>query len=131
MRRLVAKAGGIESVALIPGISVSNQTVSNWQNPDMSQLPPSLAVTLIEQDVRDPIYSTAMVGLVARAPHDPREPLVRMSEIMKEVGEVAQVVHDAKADGEVDEHERRAICKEGQDVIDVVTALMRDVGCGS
>lgn len=129
IRRLIHKLGGVESAALVPGVSFGKSAISNWQNPDQPSWPPLNVVAIWEADIGEPIVTRAMMGLAGEAPHVPVDPRTRFAGAMAEVGALAQSVIDAMSDGVISETERRTICKEAEDAIDLIQKLKRDVSC--
>ena len=130
-RRLVKKAGGVEAVALIPGMAVSKSTISNWQNPDMPALPALAVVVLIEQDVGASVVTGMIAAWAAEPARVPEDPLVSLSACIAEVGDVARVVHDAVADDVITETEKRRIFTEIDEAIAALQSLKTSAGGGA
>lgn len=104
-RRLVRLVGGVEAAAEIAG--VSHQCISNYQSAHVRAFMPAHIITALEAEAGTAVYSAAMANLVNPVPS--RSLLCDALDLGRIAGRLPAEIHDAQADGRIDEAERRAL----------------------
>lgn len=104
-RRLIRLVGGVEAAASLCGVSA--QMISNYQNPAQRAFMPPQFIEALEREAGQAVYSSALVNLVRAEPS--KSMLCDAMDAARIAGGLPQQVHEALADGRIDEAERRMI----------------------
>jgi uncharacterized membrane protein YebE (DUF533 family) len=104
-RRLIRMVGGVEAAASICGVSA--QMMSNYQNPAQRAFMPPHFIEALEREAGQPVYSAALVNLVRVEPS--KSILCDAMGAARIAGGLPAQVHEALADGRIDESERRVL----------------------
>lgn len=106
-RRLIRAVGGVDAASAICGGKPTAQMFSHYQNPEQRSVMPAHIIEALEREAGVPIYSAALVNLVAPAPS--RSMLEDAMDAARIAGGLPQQIHQALKDGRIDQFERRAI----------------------
>lgn len=121
--------GACSQSSLADAAGVAQQHVAQWEDTDAVRSPSLLHLVRAAQSRPTVVAAVgrALVLLCTRPQHVARPVQERLCCVMAEVGDVGRAVHQALADGAIDEAERRAVHREIDEAIEVLAQLKRDL----
>ena len=122
-RRLIRLVGGVEACAAICELSVVS--ISNYQNPSVKAFMPIWVIDLLQQEIGNATYSDAVSERAK--PRASKSLLEDAMATASRSGALPEQVHEALADGRIDEAERRQLMAAADEIrarADAVTAAL-------
>jgi hypothetical protein len=103
--RLIKANGGLAPCAALTGLTEA--CISGYQNENVRGSMPAHVMEVLEREINSPLYSSALVNLVTPVPS--KGLLEDSMGAAKVAGALPKQIHDALADGRIDELERRVL----------------------
>ncbi len=126
-RRLIRSVGGVEAAGSLCGVSA--QLMSNYQNPTQRAFMPPQFIETLEREAGRAIYSAALAKLVRVEPS--MSILCDAMDAARIAGGLPQQVHEALADGRIDEAERRTLTAAADQLRAEADALIAALSTGA